>query len=247
MNDTITYPLSPADFDAQGVLKPYVLLKCMEDIAVKNASANKFGVDEVLSKNVAWVLIKYRIEFDDYPQSLTQLIIDTEPRGMNRLFAFRDFILRDETGRQLGRASSTWTVIDLETKSMLSPQQVFGDCMLNFEKRADDLTYQKLRPLAAAEGLRETRYSVQSSDIDLNQHVNNCVYINWAFGCLEEAFVQGKKLKTLDINFKKEVLQDESVLSLAQTSEMSSTHCIRHATTGEELCLMGAQWVPAIL
>lgn len=244
MNYSITYPLSPTDFDAQGILNPYTLLKCMEDIAVKNASSLQFGVAEVLSKNVAWVLLKYRIEFNDYPQNIEQLIIHTEPRGLNRLFAFRDFILRDEAGRQLGRASSTWTVIDMESKAMLSPMQVFGDCMPVFEKREDDLKYQKIRPLATDSAVLESGYSVQESDIDLNQHVNNCSYINWTFGTLDEGFSLGKKLKTLDINFKKEVFRHESVISQAQASELSSTHRIIHAKTGDELFLMSAQWTP---
>ncbi len=241
----ISYPLQPSDFNQAGVLRPYVLLKCLEDIAVKNASDNHFGVEEVVHQQVAWVLLKYAMEFTDYPQGIRGLIIETESRGVNRLFATRDFVIKDDTGRQLGRASSIWTVIDLSTKRMLNPQDVFQGCLPNIQKRPDDLKHAKIPTIGDA--AVATTFAVQESDIDRNQHVNNCTYINWAFGCLDEDFLQGKKLKTLDINFKKEVLQDESVVSLAQACEMNSTHCIRHATTGEELCLMGAQWVPAIL
>ncbi len=237
----ISYPLQPSDFNQAGVLRPYVLLKCLEDIAVKNASDNHFGVEEVVNQQVAWVLLKYAMEFMDYPQGIKGLIIETESRGVNRLFATRDFVIKDDTGRQLGRASSIWTVIDLNSKRMLNPQDVFQGCLPNIEKRPDDLKHAKIPALGDAAVV--TPFAVQESDIDMNQHVNNCTYINWAFAGLSEATASGKKLQSLAINYKKEVLKGESVIALTQETEQGSVHCIKHAESGEELCIMSAQWV----
>ncbi len=240
MNYAISYPLSSCDFNEAGVLNPYVLLKCLEDIAVKNASDNHFGVEEVLDQNVAWVLLKYAMEFNDYPQNIQGLIVETESRGVNRLFATRDFIIKDDTGQQLGRATSTWTVIDMKSKRMLNPQEVFVGCLPAIEKRPDDLKYAKIP--AVGESAHAMPFDVQPADIDLNQHVNNCSYINWAFAGLAEEWKLGKKLQRLDINYKKEVLPEESVIALTNTEESSSTHSIKHSETGDELCIMSAQW-----
>lgn len=237
---SITYPLAASDFDANGVLNPYVLLKYLEDIAVKNASDNHFGVEEVAIQQVAWVLLKYTMEFSDYPQGIQELVIETESRGVNRLFAIRDFTIKDAEGAQLGRVSSTWAVIDIDSKRMLNPQEVFKGCLPKLEKRADDLNYRKISPVTPP--YQEQEFSVQAHDIDLNQHVNNCVYMNWALGTLDAAWTQGKKLSRLDINYKREVLQDEAVISRAQTSENTSSHAIHHAETGDELSLLLAQW-----
>ncbi len=238
---SISYPLQPSDFNQAGVLRPYVLLKCLEDIAVKNASDNHFGVEEVVHQQVAWVLLKYAMEFTDYPQGITGLIIETESRGVNRLFATRDFVIKDDTGRQLGRASSIWAVIDLNSKRMLNPQDIFKGCLPNIQKRPDDLKHAKIP--AVGESPTATPFDVQDADIDMNQHVNNCTYINWAFAGLCETIVKAKKLQTLYINFKKEVYMGDSVIALTQDGEQGSVHSIKHAESGEELCVMSAQWV----
>lgn len=241
MNYAISYPLSPCDFNEAGVLNPYVLLKCLEDIAVKNASDNHFGVEEVVENQVAWVLLKYAMEFSDYPQNIQGLVVETESRGVNRLFATRDFIIKDDAGRQLGRATSTWTVIDMNTKRMLNPQEVFAGCLPAIEKRPDDLKYAKIP--AIAEDAAAMLFAVQPSDIDLNQHVNNCSYINWALAGLPAEFLAGKKLQRLDINFKKELFQHESLIAKTQITEQGSLHGMSNTESGDELCIMSAQWV----
>jgi len=68
-------------------LKPYALLNFLQDIASENAEELGFGYTFMSQNNLAWFLIKYRMEFENYPIGVYDLTIKTEPRGYNKLFA----------------------------------------------------------------------------------------------------------------------------------------------------------------
>ena len=128
----------------EGGLKPSVLLQYLEDIAAKNADSLGFGYDAITSNNYGWFLLKYTMEFEKYPQNITEIKVATEPRGANKLFAYRDFYISDKDDMLLGRVCSTWGLIDLKTKSMLNPSEIFSEKMVSFEKRESDLKYNKI-------------------------------------------------------------------------------------------------------
>ena len=224
-----------------GVLKPSTLLQYLEDIAAKNADTLDFGYDAITANNYGWFLLKYTMEFNNYPQNLYEIKVSTEPRGANKLFAYRDFYITDKDDNNLGRVCSTWGLIDLSNKTMLNPIEVFSGKMINFEKRESDLKYNKIP--AIVDMTNEKTFEVRYDDIDVNRHVNNGSYIVWACETLPIDFIQGKKLQKLDINFKKEMKYGNSVISQVEIKDNTSVHLIKNQATGEELCTMLASWI----
>ena len=55
---------SEMDYDL--VLKPSALLQFMQDMASDNAESLGFGYSYIVKHNLAWFLLKYRLEFEDY-------------------------------------------------------------------------------------------------------------------------------------------------------------------------------------
>ncbi len=231
---------SEMDFDL--VLKPAVLLHFLQDLASDNAENLGFGYSFIIKKNLAWFLLKYRMEFEDYPEKIYDLRLTTEPRGYNKLFAFRNFNLYDG-GRLLGRATSAWALVDIISKSMVS----VGDALENnpgmpqYVKREDDLIFEKIKPLGKVDF--EKIFEIRFDDIDVNRHVNNANYVVWAFEPLSFDFRKEKKLKTLDMVFKKEIQYGEKVLSQVEISGCKTNHVLKNASTGEDLCQISALWI----
>ena len=85
------------------VLKPSAMLQFLQDLASDNAEALGFGYSYIIKHNLAWFLLKYRIELDEYPKGIYDLTIQTNPRGYNKLFAFRDFTIK-HGDKHIGRA-----------------------------------------------------------------------------------------------------------------------------------------------
>lgn len=231
---------SETDFNL--VLKPSVLLNFLQDLASDNAESLGFGYSFVTEHNLAWFLLKYHMEFNDYPSHIYDLKIKTEPRGYNKIFAFRDFELY--SGQKLiGRAASTWSLVDLQTKNIVAIQNVLSSnpYMTQFQKRETDLTYSKFHPLERID--IERVFEIRFDDIDVNMHVNNSNYIIWAFEPLDFEFRSSKKLMTLDIMFKKEIKYGGKVLSQIEISDDITNHVLKNSETGEDLCLICAKWI----
>ena len=228
--------------DCDLVLKPGAMLQFLQDLASDNAEQLGFGYSYIIKHNLAWFLLKYRLEFDDYPEGIYDLTIKTEPRGYNKMFAFRDFYITHQ-GKQIGRATSTWTLVDLSTKSMASAAEVMANnkFMYQHDKREDDLIYGKIR-LPEKFDVSKT-FEVRFDDLDVNKHVNNANYIVWAIEPLSFDFRRSHKLKTVDMMFKKEITYGNKVLSEVAVNGNTTTHAVKNAETGEELYVMSAEWI----
>ena len=228
--------------DCDLVLKPGAMLQFLQDLASDNAEQLDFGYSYIIKHNLAWFLLKYRLEFEDYPEGIYDLTIKTEPRGYNKMFAYRDFYITHQ-GKQIGRAASTWTLVDLTTKSMANASEIFANnkYMTQNEKREGDLSYGKIR-LPEKFDVEKT-FEVRFDDLDVNKHVNNANYIVWAVEPLSFDFRRSHKLKTVDMMFKKEITYGNKVLSEVAIDGNKTIHAVKNAQTGEELCVMNAEWI----
>lgn len=239
------YPVSIFDSDKNNSIKPSLLLNYMQSLAAESIDcfSSSVSCNGLAQNGLGWFLIRYRIEFDDYPENVEKIRILTESRGCHRMTAFRDFEAYDAiSGNRLLRATSSWFIVDLNNKSILNIQHEYPD-VNDFEKREDDLILQKLKPIDRVDN--EKVFHVRYDDLDLNGHVNNTVYITWALEALDYEFRSTHKLKTLDIYYKHEVKYGEDILSSVKIDNENSIteHLIKNVNTGNEVCLLRAKFI----
>lgn len=236
------YPIKYYEMDFNRALKPSGLMNFLQDLATENAEVLGFGPSFVFPRNYAWFLIKYHMEFDEYPSALDELVLKTEARGISKIIANRDFEILTTEDRRLGRVASNWMMIDLSTKSILPLAKVV-DFMPSFEKREEDLQYEKIKPIEKVD--YEKTFEIRYDDIDVNQHVNNANYIVWAFEALPYEFKAQHMIKTLDIVYKKEIAYGHEIISQVEYNKDTETtiHCLKNATNGDELCVVCVKWV----
>lgn len=230
-----------SEMDFNLTLKPSALLNFLQDLASINAEELGFGYSFVSSHNLGWFLLKYRIEFDEYPSGVYDLQIKTEPRGYAKLFAYRDFEIYN-SDKLLGRAASIWSLVDLNTHALQPVGAVLDNInMPPYQKREADLNFEKIRPLSKVD--IQKIFEIRFDDIDVNQHVNNCNYIIWALEPLAYEFRASKKIKTLDIMFKKEIKYGHKITSQIEfINENETNHILKCAETSEDLCSLHILW-----
>ena len=237
---SVTYPIKYNDLDKNMVLKPSALFEFLEDIAAQNANELKFGYDNIYSKNFGWFLLKYAIEFTEYPQKISYLKLETQSRGANRLFAFRDFYIYGDNNKLLGKVASTWALIDLTNKKMLNPLETLNENITEYKKQENDLTYNKIPNISDFQF--QKTFNVEYYDIDVNNHVNNANYIKWALETLPAEHLSGKKIKRIDINYKKDITIGEEIISQASIVENTTVHYLYSAKTNDILCSILINW-----
>lgn len=238
--DSVRIHYSEMDFDKS--LKPFSLLNFFQDIATDNAERLGFGYSAIFPKNLMWVLLKYRIEFETYPVDVSDLILKTQPRGYHRLFAYRNFQVFNQD-KLIARASSMWSLVNFKNMSLVPIDSVIqSPYLMKFEKTDEDLSFGKIPPLTQTDFKKE--FEVRYNDIDVNHHANNGNYIIWALEPLDYRFRTQHKLKTIDMFFKKEIKLGEKLISSVQMLDDKTTiHVLSHAQTHEDLCLLYCTWM----
>ena len=68
-----------------------------------SAESLGFGPSFVFANNYAWVVLKYHIELFARLRNLSSIVIKTEPRGIAKLYAYRDFELYTKTANALAK------------------------------------------------------------------------------------------------------------------------------------------------
>lgn len=231
-----------SEMDYKLALKPSALLNYFQDIASENAEKLGFGYSYIIEKNLAWFLLKYHIEFSDYPVGEYELTVNTEPRGYQKLFAFRDFELCNKE-KTFARAISSWALVDIENGKLSPIKEALSNNpqMPIFEKRDSDLSFTKIQ---TPQNISiEKTFEIRYDDIDVNQHANNCNYIIWALEPLSLDFKSNHHLKTVDIVYKKEIKYGNNILSQIEiVDETHTNHLLKNVETGEDLCVLNIEW-----
>ena len=231
--------LNYSELDCNLALKPSMLFQELQDIASQNADDLGFGFSFVKENNLAWYLLKYHMEFNSYPKNIEKMTLETLSRGYSRMFAFRDFWLYNNENL-LGKMTSTWALINKSTGEIFPFKNVpQNDNFTPFEKQTDDMSYNKIPLIENV--MREKTFEVRFEDIDVNKHANNCNYIIWALETLtfEE---RTRKIKTLDVNYKKEITYGETVVSQVEIKENQTNHVLKNAKTDDVLCSILIEW-----
>lgn len=235
-------PIRYSDCDCNKTLKPFSLLNFFQDLAAESAECLGFGYSVIYPQHLMWVLLKYRIEFTHYPVSVSELTIKTQPRGCKRMFAYRNFEIYAD-GNLCGKASSLWALVNSETLEIAHVEQVLAgnENMIKFVPNETDLQFNKIPHLTQTD--YEETFKVRYNDIDVNMHANNGNYIIWALEPLPYAWKHEKKIKNIDIIFKKEIKYGEQLVCKVQKlDEHNTLHALLHAQTQEELCLVKCEW-----
>lgn len=236
---TKKYDIKYYEQNMRGDLKESSLLNFLQDIATLSAESLGFGPTFVFSNNYAWVVLKYHIELYKEIRNFDSITIKTEPRGTSKLYAFRDFELFSPECELVGKVVSTWALIDMNSRRMLPMQKVLP-MMMPFEKKEEDLDYNKIEPIEKIDYQKE--FDVRFDDIDVNHHANNSNYIVWALETLPCDFRLSHSPRIIDIKYRKETGLNGKVHSLVSSTGEITTHVLKDTSDNEDLCSIKIEW-----
>lgn len=217
MNRLIEHYTIPCyDTDASWRLKPVSFMNYAQEMANRHASVLGFGYDDLIGSRTAWVLARMYIRFIDLPLWRNDVTLTTWHKGLNRLFFLRDFRMTDPQGNVRVEATTSWIVLNLDTRRLVRDPKLMDDgtkCSENaVEQPADKV---QLPKDAQMEFVME--HTVSYSDVDLLGHTNNAMYMHWAMDAVPYEITSQHPLKEVTINFNHETRAGEKV-SIYRTS-----------------------------
>lgn len=198
------------DTDAAWRLKPTSFMNMAQEAAGRHAVHLGFGYDDLIKNNTAWILSRVHVEFIDTPKWREDITLNTWHKGLNRLFFLRDFVLTDNEGRERVKATTSWLVLNLESRRLVRDPKLLEEgtvCNENaLENPADKVQMPKD---VEAELVR--RHVVSYSDIDTNGHTNNAMYMQWSMNAVGYDITSSKPVKEFTINFNHETKAGDEV------------------------------------
>lgn len=168
--------------DPDGKLSLTALSNLFQEIAWRHADSADFG-RTLQEQHLSWILARITITCENLPSWGDSIKVFTAGRGVDKLFAFREFLITDPEGDILARAMSSWVLMNVVTKRIFRPENALPPELFD-PKEKPEWKPEKIRLQGIL--LKSEKVKVRYSDLDLNNHVNNTSYVRWVENILRE-------------------------------------------------------------
>jgi len=222
---------------------PTMMSLCQE-IAFQHSEMAGFGWQGMIEKQLFWVLSRMKMEIHRYPVWNETIKISTWGVGTDSLQGYRYVQIHGADDQLLLRTLTSSLVVDLNQRKIIRIPREFLNSISNPNAKITEKPA-KLPKLESPEKI--AAFSVKPSDLDINQHVNNTLYVRWVLDAQPFDFLNKNEIAKAEINFAQELGPDENVIiQTAPVAENIAMYSILSETTGREACRLQISWRPII-
>ncbi|MHC1704584.1 MAG: acyl-[acyl-carrier-protein] thioesterase [Tenuifilaceae bacterium] len=217
------------------------LFNYFQEIAWEHAGILKFGIDDLSKNNQFWVLSRVRVEVNRLPLWTENITLITYPRGVDGLFALRDYEMYDSKGERIISASSSWIVLNAENHR---PVKLTGRDLDMFSNTRSALTVNSSKiPDINQTPFCTEKFVVKIGDIDVNLHVNNTRYLDWTYNAFSFDHYRKFAPKIVEVNFLAEGKENDGIeLNLYSLSNFENIASIKREIDSKDLCRVFIKW-----
>jgi len=205
-----------------GFLKYVDLCNLLQLTAAEHSILGGLSFNDMQAFDQAWVLSRIRIEVSDLPKWQDKVVVKTWIENLQGSSSIRNIEMY-LGGKKICGATSFWVVFNTKIRkaeALALPHE-------HYEKFPD--VHATEIPFSRINVLKETveigQRKVVLSDLDIVNHVNNTKYLEWCLDTLDVKSVLRKEIKTLEMNFLRELNLDDEVqinVDLAEKPEYFS-------------------------
>ena len=226
------YRIKFYDLDKHMNCKISSLINYLLDVVVVQSEYSGETEGTHINNDLVWMLLKYDIKIHQYPKVNDIIIADTNVIGVKKFYGYRTHTIKNKDGKVLVEMNSASILVDLEKRrpTTVTDQQkeAYGlDGDIKERITLDDLE-------SIASGAVEKIYEVRHSDIDLNGHMNNIIYIERAMDTMPNDIIDNYCLCGIKVFFKKESVLNENIKVLTNLEEDSEILYSTHNIFGED-------------
>lgn len=246
---TERFPVRSYEVTPRGTASVPALTDYLQEAAGHHAADLGVSMQDLLAEGQAWVLAHLRLQIRRLPAWGDTVLVHTWPSGLEGLFATREFLLTTEQAdaeAALARGTSAWLTIDTERRRPLRPLKVLRS--LEPPPRDHALEH-RFGDLPAPDRCdSEQRFRVRYHDLDVNRHVNNVRYLEWALETLPGDLLQSGRCTALALQFRAESTMGQDIHATAQIDRGGSRtdvrHRLVHAADDRVLARATSRWTP---
>lgn len=184
------------------------LLNFMLEAAWAHAQKLDWGYDLLQQNNMFWVLSRFYVEIENYPKWQDTIELNTWSSGTDGMYAYREFILKNQTGETILRANSAWLILDTNTKKIV----LLRDHKATFPRLDEDGVCREPKRLRTQKPEATLQYRpVQFSDLDINHHFNSVKALERVLDDYGIDHQNAMEPQSIEINYLKEGLTGQNL------------------------------------
>lgn len=200
------FNLRTSDFDCHRKISPAAVLDLFQAVAGEHAEMLGCGFEALYSRGFLWVLVRTKYEVVCQPKMYQKVRVKTWPLAPSRVGFNRDYLMEDEQGNILIKGSSDWVIINCETRKIVPATDIYPQ----MEFLTDTVFEGRLKKISDFESSENClRIRPGFSQLDMNGHVNNTKYANYAMDALNPT--QEMQIKTFQIDYRHEVQKGDEL------------------------------------
>lgn len=212
------YRIELDDVKTSNQISNKAILKVLENAGGMHSDSVGQGLNHINETGTSWVLLAWKVKIIKRPTYNTEITINTWSRNSNRFYSYRDYEIYDENNELCIIATSKWTLINIKDGSLaeITPRiiEVYQD-----EENSvfEEKTIAKLREPESFEN--QIKYKTLRRDIDINNHVHNLYYLDFAYEALPEEIYRSEECNNIEIMYKKQIKLGEQISCLYTKQE----------------------------
>lgn len=192
------------DIGKQNYIKNRAILEIFENIGSHHSDIAGYGVNDIDTKGVSWVLLDWKLKVLKRPKYGFALKVNTWGRNMKKAYTYRDFEMYDDKGNLCAIGTSKWALVDIKTGRITRLNSEIEDSYQIEEKMV--FNEEELDKIKIPENYTsEMKYKVSRRDIDINGHMHNLYYLDLAYEALPEEVYEQRPFDNVRIQYKKEI------------------------------------------
>ena len=229
------FTISSYDLNPKGQVRLTTMANFFQEVAYHHATELGLGYHDMKDRKTMWVLSRMRIHMKRYPVWNEKIRLETWPSGAEKLFALRDFRVRDSEGKVIGMATTAWLILDIDTHRLIRPKEMMEQFkLIVHDETVFDRPLEKIVIPGQPQPLNQHR--VAYSDLDIIGHVNNVKYIEWCIDAEGSDEKMPKDICEMEINFNHEaLLGDQITISGIKSREEETFFQATREKDGQEI------------
>ena len=192
--------------DCFGRLKPAAALSFVQEVAGQHF--DRMALDPTPEhKGLMWVIIRHRLQISRMPCKGETIRLETWPMPTTRVAYPRSVVAYDEKGEELFRSISLWVLMDRESRAMVLPGKS-GIVVCGILRGNELPSPNSLAPVMCSASVSRR---VCFTDLDVNDHMNNARYLEWAMDLLPSVFHKEHRLQDVTMCYLGEAREGDQL------------------------------------
>lgn len=194
------YRVNLKEVSTNGYISNKGILMMFEDIACYHSDLAGCGYNDAETTHSVWILLNWKVEVLNRVRYGDEVTVKTWTHSSNKLYSYRDFEMYDKENNIIAIATSKWVLIDTENQNV---KQIPENLISVFSPEEKEVFAGAKIPKLIEPSNSQMIYSfnVQRRDIDVNNHMNNLFYLDYAYEALPEEIYK-KDFKQIEIMYK---------------------------------------------